>query len=93
MKKHSDNISWEEVINSIPEGKVTSVGPKWSEDNYRTKMFRMARKGYFTRVTARERRNGAPFGDYFERTAKKFVPGDGPKKPIAYSFNTQNQKQ
>lgn len=90
MKPDNNNFTWEGYLNSLKTGEVVFITPRWRHDGWRTAIFRMSHKGYFKRVTARERKKGNPYGDYLERTSKKFIPGDGPKKPIAYSFpNTQ----
>lgn len=69
-------------------GKIVYVSPMWRDDSERARYGRLCKKGYFKRVTHRERRKGYPFGDYFERTDKQYVPNDSFSKPIDFSRTT-----
>jgi hypothetical protein len=93
-----NQINWQKWVMKFKEGDVYFVAPNWSQDNWRTKIFRLARKGYFKVVTKRERKKRySAYGDYFERTNKPFIEGDSPKKPITFSCTktlnlNQNEK-
>ena len=81
-----EEINWEGYVRSKKKGTIVFVAPNWRDDKFRSKVFRLARKGYFKIVTKRERKRGGGYGDYLERTDKAWIVGDSPRKPIEFSF-------
>lgn len=69
----------------MPEGKEVLVGPSWGSDKWRSKISRMAKKGYLKRIPRNYNCRKLPFGDNYVRTSKKWVEGDSPRKPIEFS--------
>jgi hypothetical protein len=84
-------VNWEKFLNKIKPGQEYSVAPNWSEDNWRKKINRLARKGYFKKIGRSYGGKKRAFADWFIRTNKKWIDGDCIKKPI--SFSKQKIKQ
>lgn len=80
-------IVWKDFVSNKKEGEKVFVAPNWKFDSFRTKVFRLARKGYFKKINVRK-----PYGDHFVRTSKQWVEGDNLRKPVSYSYNINQNK-
>ena len=71
-------MNYQEFVNGFKTGEQHTVSWSWKNDNWRQKMNRLSKKGYF-------KKRSIAGDDFYTRTAKEWVDGDGINKPIQFS--------